>query len=109
MRSDKEDTTWLLCDYEVHHPLEHGRKTADRQSDKSNKLTLTETGTGDLEELVSHLKPERASFAYAKVSYNNDEHSIREKFILVIWIGQEVKVMRRAKVCRCLDESNAVV
>jgi hypothetical protein len=33
------------------------------------------------------------------VSYNNDEHSIREKFIFVIWIGQEVKVMRRAKVC----------
>jgi hypothetical protein len=59
---------------------------------------LTETGTGDLADLASHLKPERASFAYAKVSYNNDEHSIREKFILVIWIGQEVKVMRRAKV-----------
>jgi hypothetical protein len=68
------------------------------QSDKSNVLTLTSTGTGDLADLASHLQPARASFAYAKVKYNNDEHSFREKFILVIWIGDEVKVMRRAKV-----------
>lgn len=68
------------------------------QSDKSDTLTLTATGTGDLSDLTSHLQPQRASFAYAKVKYNNDEHSFREKFILVIWIGEEVKVMRRAKV-----------
>jgi hypothetical protein len=61
-------------------------------------LTLTQTGTGDLSELVSALQPQRASFAYVKIKYNNDEHSFREKFILVIWIGEEVKVMRRAKV-----------
>ena len=68
------------------------------QSDKSNALTLTSTGTGDLAELASSLQPQRASFAYVKIKYNNDEHSFREKFILVIWIGEEVKVMRRAKV-----------
>jgi hypothetical protein len=32
------------------------------------------------------------------VKYSNDDHSFREKFCLVIWIGEEVKVMRRAKV-----------
>lgn len=69
-----------------------------RQSDKSNTLTLTATGTGELSELVEKLEPQRASFAYVKIKYNNDEHSFREKFILVIWIGEEVKVMRRAKV-----------
>jgi hypothetical protein len=68
------------------------------QSDKSNTLTLTATGTGDLSELAQKLEPQRASFAYVKIKYNNDEHSFREKFILVIWIGEEVKVMRRAKV-----------
>ena len=68
------------------------------QSDKSDTLTLTSTGTGDLSELSSALQPSRASFAYAKVRYNNDEHSFREKFILIIWIGEEVKIMRRAKV-----------
>jgi len=59
---------------------------------------LTATGTGDLSELAQKLEPQRASFAYVKIKYNNDEHSFREKFILVIWIGEEVKVMRRAKV-----------
>ncbi|OCF44683.1 hypothetical protein I317_01372 [Kwoniella heveanensis CBS 569] len=83
VRNDKEDLTWLLLDYE---------------SDKSNALTLTETGTGDLAELASKLQPQRASFAYAKVRYVNDEHSFREKFVLITWIGEEVKVMRRAKV-----------
>jgi hypothetical protein len=44
------------------------------------------------------------------VKYSNDDHSFREKFCLVIWIGEEVKVMRRAKVSRegtiyCYDTS----
>lgn len=33
-----------------------------------------------------------------RVKYANDDHSFREKFALVIWIGEDVKVMRRAKV-----------
>lgn len=78
--------------------LEMHERMLTPQSDKSNALTLTSTGTGDLADLASNLQPQRASFAYAKVKYNNDEHSFREKFILVIWIGDEVKVMRRAKV-----------
>ena len=32
------------------------------------------------------------------VDQANDDHSVREKFCLVIWIGEEVKIMRRAKV-----------
>lgn len=71
---------------------------ADRQSDKSNTLTLSETGTGDLAEFTSKLQPQRASFGYVRVKYANDDHSFREKFCLVIWIGEEVKVMRRARV-----------
>ncbi|WVW83320.1 hypothetical protein I302_105339 [Kwoniella bestiolae CBS 10118] len=83
IRSNNDETTWLLLDYE---------------SDKSNALTLTKTGTGNIEELAKELQPQRASFAYAKIRYENDEHSFREKFVLVIWIGEEVKIMRRAKV-----------
>ncbi|KAK8869966.1 hypothetical protein IAR55_000536 [Kwoniella newhampshirensis] len=83
VRSNDGEITWLLLDYE---------------SDKSNKLTLTATGSGDISELASHLQPQRASFAYAKIRYVNDEHSFREKFVLIFWIGEEVKVMRRAKV-----------
>lgn len=32
------------------------------------------------------------------MTYSNDDHSQRVKFALVTWIGDQVKVMRRAKV-----------
>ncbi|WVO16973.1 hypothetical protein L204_104659 [Cryptococcus depauperatus] len=83
IRSNGSEDNWLLLDYE---------------SEKSDKLVLTATGIGGLFELTSSLKPENASFAYAKVRYVNDEHSFREKFVLIVWIGENVKVMRRAKV-----------
>lgn len=40
----------------------------------------------------------RASFAYARISYSNDKESQREKFVLITWIGKDVKIMRKAKV-----------
>ncbi|WOO81044.1 Coactosin [Vanrija pseudolonga] len=83
VRSDKSDETWLRLDYE---------------SDKSDKLVLSETGTGDLDEFTSKLDPAKASFGFVRVKYANDEHSFREKFTLVTWIGENVKIMRRAKV-----------
>jgi len=83
VRKNDDDTMWLLLDYE---------------NDKSNVLTLTTTGTGDLDELVSKLDPAKASFAYIRVKYSNDDHSFREKFAFITWIGEDVKVMRRARV-----------
>ncbi|GAA5978710.1 hypothetical protein JCM11641_006150 [Rhodosporidiobolus odoratus] len=82
VRSDKTDLNWLLLDYD---------------GDRSDKLVLTATGTGGLDELRSKLKDENASFAYVRVKYANDVESFREKFILVTWIGSGVRVMRRAK------------
>lgn len=50
-------------------------------------------------EIASLLSPEKASFAYVRIKYANDEESFREKFVLIVWIGNELKsVMRRAKV-----------
>jgi len=83
VRSDKTDTNWVLLDYET---------------DKSNKLTVTQTGTGGLAELREVLQESRASFAYARVSYSNDKESQREKFILIVWIGPQCKIMRKAKI-----------
>jgi hypothetical protein len=83
VRSDKDDETWALFDY---------------QDEKSNKLQLTETGTGDIAEFASKLDNGRASYGFVRVKYSNDEHSTREKFVFVIWIGPDVKVMRRARV-----------
>ncbi|PPR04869.1 hypothetical protein CVT26_012700 [Gymnopilus dilepis] len=83
VRSDKSETNWLLLDYE---------------SDRSDKLKLTATGSGGLTELKEALDDSKASYAYARVSYSNDKESTREKFILVVWIGPNCKVMRKAKI-----------
>lgn len=83
VRNDKSDTNWLLLDYE---------------SDRSDKLTVTTTGTGGLSELKEALDDSKASYAYVRVSYSNDKESVREKFILVVWIGPNCKVMRKAKI-----------
>jgi chemotaxis response regulator CheB len=77
----------------------HAAADAGRQSERSDKLVLTGTGTGGLDELRSQLDDGRASFAYARVQYANDKESQREKFVLVTWIGPSCKVMRKAKVC----------
>ncbi|PPQ80562.1 hypothetical protein CVT25_001596 [Psilocybe cyanescens] len=83
VRNDKSDTNWLLLDYE---------------SDRSDKLKVTQTGSGGLSELKEALDDSKASYAYARVSYSNDKESTREKFILVVWIGPNCKVMRKAKI-----------
>ncbi|KAG6377430.1 ADF-like domain-containing protein [Boletus reticuloceps] len=83
VRSDKSDTNWLLLDYE---------------SDRSDKLVVTKTGTRGLAELRDALDDSKASYAYARVTYSNDKESRREKFILAVWIGSGCKVMRKAKI-----------
>jgi len=55
-------------------------------------------GTGGLAELREVLDGCKASYAYARVTFSNDKESKREKFILVVWIGPNCKVMRKAKI-----------
>jgi len=83
VRDDKSDTNWLLLDYE---------------SEKSDKLKLSQVGTGGLTELREALDDSKASYAYVRITYANDKESTRQKFILVVWIGPNCKVMRKAKI-----------
>jgi len=69
VRDDKTETNWLLVDYET---------------ERSDKLKLTGTGSGGLAELQNCLQDSNASFAYVRVKYSNDKESVREKFILVV-------------------------
>jgi hypothetical protein len=48
--------------------------------------------------LASTLDPSQAQYAYARIEYANDTESKRVKFILIIWIGESTKVMRKARV-----------
>lgn len=83
VRSDKDETTWLL--------VSHASAT-------SSTLTLSKTGTGDLSELASELDDTQVQYAYARVEYANDSESTRVKFVLIVWIGENTKVMRKARV-----------
>ncbi|KAH6652144.1 cofilin/tropomyosin-type actin-binding protein [Truncatella angustata] len=83
VRSDKDETKWLLISY---------------ASAVGDKLALTATGTGGLEELAGKLDESQAQYAYVRVEYANDTESKRVKFALVIWIGESTKVMRKARV-----------
>ena len=69
------------------------------QGDRSDKLVVTQTGSGGLEELQDVLDSTKASYAYVRVQYSNDKESVREKFCFVTWIGPQCKIMRKAKVC----------
>lgn len=83
VRSDKDETNWLLVSY---------------ASAVGNKLSLTKTGTGGIEELVSELDDGQVQYGYVRVEYANDKESTRVKFALIVWIGEQTKVMRKARV-----------
>ncbi|KAH6855485.1 hypothetical protein B0I37DRAFT_57351 [Chaetomium sp. MPI-CAGE-AT-0009] len=83
VRSDKDETNWLLI---------------SDASAKGDKLALSKTGTGGLPELAANLDDGQVQYAYVRVEYANDAESKRVKFALVVWIGENTKVMRKARV-----------
>jgi Cofilin/tropomyosin-type actin-binding protein len=83
VRSDKNDTNWLIISY---------------AAAVGDALKLTGTGTGGISELATQLDATQAQYAYVRVEYANDTESKRVKFVLVIWIGEGTKVMRKARV-----------
>ncbi|CAH0047816.1 unnamed protein product [Clonostachys solani] len=66
--------------------------------ERSNKLVLFAEGKEGLEELKGKLADNQVLYGYQRIEYNNDTESKRVKFVVVVWIGPEVKVMRRARV-----------
>lgn len=83
VRSDKDETSWLLISY---------------AGAVGNKLALTQTGNGGLAELAPLLDDGQVQYGYVRVEYANDKESTRVKFLLVVWIGENTKVMRKARV-----------
>lgn len=83
VRSDKDKTDWLIISY---------------AGAVGDALKLDSTGTGGLAELATKLDDAQAQYAYVRVEYANDTESKRTKFVLVIWIGERTKIMRKARV-----------
>ncbi|VUC26890.1 unnamed protein product [Clonostachys rosea] len=65
--------------------------------ERSNKLGIFAEGQG-LEELKKNLDDKEVLYGYQRIEYANDSESKRIKFVVIVWIGPEVKVMRRARV-----------
>ncbi|KAK4183920.1 putative Coactosin [Podospora australis] len=82
IRSDKDETNWLLVSY---------------APTPGNKLVLSATGTGGISELAEQLDNTQVQYAYVRVEYANDAESKRIKFAFVVWIGENAKVMRKAR------------
>ncbi|KAG8418996.1 hypothetical protein J3459_011856 [Metarhizium acridum] len=83
VRSDKDEVDWMLISY---------------AAATGNKLSLSRTGTGGIAELAASLDDAQVQYGYARVEYANDAESTRVKFVLIVWIGENTKVMRKARV-----------
>ncbi|TWU73135.1 hypothetical protein ED733_001410 [Metarhizium rileyi] len=83
VRSDKHDTNWMLISY---------------AAATGNMLSLSKTGTGGIAELAAFLDDAQVQYGYVRVEYANDAESTRVKFALIVWIGENTKVMRKARV-----------
>ncbi|PFH61591.1 hypothetical protein XA68_16941 [Ophiocordyceps unilateralis] len=83
VRSDKDTTNWLLISY---------------AAATGSRMALSATGSGGLSEMAATLDDSQVQYGYVRVEYANDAESTRVKFVLIIWIGEHTKVMRKARV-----------
>jgi hypothetical protein len=79
VRSDSNDTNWLLLGYE-----------------NNKKITLLGSGSGGVDELASHLQDDAINFGYVRVT-NKDDETTRSKFVFITWLGENAPVMRKGK------------
>ncbi|KAI8882757.1 actin depolymerizing protein [Backusella circina FSU 941] len=89
VRNDKSETNWAFFDF------------ADGKPDR---LQVAGSGNGGLDEFTKQLKANVAGWGYLRMNMSNDEYSQRVKFVLVPWCGDEVGVMRKAKLSIQISE-----
>ncbi|EFX02209.1 cofilin tropomyosin-type actin-binding protein [Grosmannia clavigera kw1407] len=89
VRSDTDPVNWLIIGDEI-------SKTGSGKA--TGKMALQATGSGGLAELADRLDDAQAQYGYVRVQYANDSESTRVKFVLIVWIGEQTRVMRKARV-----------
>jgi len=78
VRSDTSDTEWAVFKF-----------------DGGNRLGVTATGK-EFGDFKNHFENDDRGFGYIRIK-TGDEMSKRAKFVLVTWVGQNVSVMKKAK------------
>lgn len=80
VRNDATPTDWALFGY---------------VSGTKNHVVLEGTGSGGLGELHSHLKDDAVQYAYLRMT-DNYEGTTTVKFIIILWVGEKVKINTKA-------------
>jgi len=78
VRSDTSETEWAVFKF-----------------DEGNRLGVTATGK-EFADFKNHFEADDRGFGYIRIK-TGDEMSKRAKFVLVTWVGQNVSVMKKAK------------
>jgi len=81
VRYDGNDTDWVLITYD---------------GPRSNTLKLEGTGSGGLDELKSHLRPDAVMYGLYRTTEKIDD-SVTVKFVHIDWRGEKIHTMQRAK------------
>ena len=64
---------------------------------ESNVVDLVGVGEGGIEALKSQLQPESINYGLVRVYDFYDGHRTT-KFVLILWVGERVKIMRKARI-----------
>lgn len=81
VRSNNSPTNWVLFTY---------------SESKKNTLELVGTGTGDVEELKTHLDETKIFYGLLRTQDIIDQ-SVTIKFVFIIWCGEKVAFIQKAK------------
>jgi hypothetical protein len=81
LRRDDGGKTWLILSYQGN----------------TNTVALVGSGSGALSELTAHLKEDGISYGLYRTTVKVDE-SVTVKFVKVIWVGESIPAVRKAKI-----------
>jgi ssRNA-specific RNase YbeY (16S rRNA maturation enzyme) len=92
VRANNDDTDWLLLTYEGN----------------STKIYLEASGSHGLDELLSHLKPDHVQYGLFRTTDTVD-NTIAVKFVLILWVGEQVPFTRKARITTHKGEVTAFI
>jgi len=81
VRSDNDETDWLLLGYEGN----------------TNKVVLQAKDSDGLDGLLNHLKPNEVQYALYRTTDTVD-NTVAVKFVLILWVGEGVAGPRKARI-----------
>jgi len=81
VRANNDETDWMLMGYDG----------------SSNHIKLVATGSGDLDELITHLKDDQILYGLYRTTDTID-NTVAVKFVMIVWVGEKVPIIRKARI-----------